>query len=186
MTYKNNYDDKILFDSTKIARPGFSFSLEIETGIQEFSCPKDYNGCYYYGGYLEPLQVYLISQSQHLYGESFAVSHKDGEQFPFYSPFDSGANSVFLSKEEDQLLVFANPPYSRGAFIGLYQIEQKNGDVYFFALRAFQTEKWSIEELVWIDNNSFALKVYNDRGYSEEEDMTVLKGVRWLKARIGE
>jgi|GEM_PF-4949348 len=186
LTYKNNYNDKILFDSTKIERPGFSFSLETDVGSKEFSCPEDYNGCVYYGGYLEPLQVYLIVIGYPEYATSFAVSRRDGGQFPFDSPFDEGANTVLLSKEEDQLLVLANQPFSRGAYIGLYQVKQQNNEVYFFELRKFQTDRWSIEELVWIDSNNFALKVYDDRGYSEEEDTTVSKGVKYLKARIGE
>ena len=186
LKFKNNYDDQIVLDASKVERPGFSFFLEIDNKVEEFPCPKDYNGCYYYDGYLAPLELYLITVGHRDYAQTFALSRKSGERIPFYSPFDAAANSMLISKEEDQLLTFAVGAYDRSSFIGLYQIEQENDDIYFSEFCEFQTDQWKIDELVWIDKNNFALKVYDEEAWSDEENTTVLKGAKYLKAKIVE
>jgi len=186
LEFKNNYDNKIVLDASKVERPGFPFSLEIGNKIEEFPCPKDYIGCYYYGGYLTPLEIYLIQVGHRGYTESFAIHRKNGEQFPFYSPFDAAASSVLISKEEDQLMTFAVTAFDRVSFIGHYKIEQEGEDVYFSELKEFQTDEWKINELVWMDKNTFALKVYDQEVWSNEANKTVLKAVKYLKAKIVE
>ena len=123
LKFKNNYDDKIIFDSSKVEQPGSSFFLKTAVGTEEFSCAENYNPCFYYGGYLKPLELYLFTEGHPYWAQAFALNFKNGERFSFDSPFDSAANRILISKEEDKLLVFTIAPFDSASFIAVYNIE---------------------------------------------------------------
>ncbi len=173
--YKKNYDLKIQTDTTKTAKRGESFILNTSHAIYKFPCELH---CYYYAGYSKPLRSHLIWDSRDV-SQLFLLDSITGES---YLINEDGSNP-FISKNERQLITYSSSEFEHITFITLYKRDDLSSRFDFSKCDSYMTENWLIRELVWIDENSFALKVYDKIDFDNKgKDFVVNE--RYLKATI--
>ena len=184
LAYESNYDNKISFEEPSIKKTPFSFSVFTNVGEFLFRFREEnYGGNYTfcdYGGYLKPLNLYLIYQEDRLYQNFMGLDSLTGEKFElfgFNKHYNAGAS---ISKKDEQLLFYATfEDEDLESNICIYHLEQKK-------LKNFFTEDWSIDILVWIDEQHLALKVTCVIEKTEEKNEPISYDIQYLKATIVE
>src|SRR5690606_9128164 len=87
--FKGEYANKLSVDSTKKTIPDSSFTLVINGKSQCFHCQMDYNPCYYYKGFLPPINSFVITYCTMNICETFLIDQSSGERQTLFSPFDN-------------------------------------------------------------------------------------------------
>lgn len=179
--YKQNYSDGIKINSTIVHEAGSSFTLAVKNADKKFSCDVDYNNCTYYKGFLNPLNKYVLTSCGKGYCGTYLLDKNTGVRSFLQSPFDSECEVPSLSKNENKLIAFSSSVFDRKSFIALYRknIDSKKIDLKEYD--SFHTSDWRIKEIIWIDNNSIALKVYEKYGGKTGSELI---NVRYLKGNI--
>ena len=167
---KNNYINKIQNDSTRIILKDTLFTIKTEKGNRTFNI--DHNGNSQkrgfswteYKGYVPDLKSYVLngwSVSEFTFGESYIIDSVTNKEFRFQSLFDGPNEIPVISPKNSYLISFANSIYEpEGACrLSLIKISQVKNQLDFNGYIYFETNNWSIDEIVWINENSFALKV---------------------------
>lgn len=110
--------------------------------------------------------------------ESYLIEDKTDKKLWLPASFDQGILGITFSPSKDYLMVFSSydrPDYDNyyeyRADIFIYKITKSKGlellDFYF----NFYTKDWSIEDIVWIDNSSIALKIYEEGRFGNGENL---------------
>lgn len=164
LNYKRKYVNRIIIDTTIVNEAGSSFSLNIKNTVEKFSCGKDYNDCTYYRGFLKPLNKYILTHCGEGYCGTYLLDKKTGKIHNLESPFDTECEIPSLSKNENKLIAFSSSVFNQESFISLYKNNKDSNEFEFKFYDSFQTTDWKIKEIIWIDNDSIALKVYDKYG----------------------
>lgn len=178
--YKQKYSNEITVDTTIVNEAGSFFTLDVENAEKKFSCDIDYSNCNYYKGFLNPLSKYIITHCGTGYCGTYLLDKNTGTQNYLESPFDSECEIPALSKNQDKLIAFSSSVFDRESFIALYRENAETKKIELKKFDSFYTSDWRIKEIIWIDNNSIALKVYEKYGGktgSELINTRYLKGV---------
>ncbi|WP_179317940.1 SH3 domain-containing protein [Winogradskyella undariae] len=176
--FQSNYKSQITIDSEIKTISGKYFILN--TLNSSIKIPCDYNngfGCYYYKGYLDNLNLYGIERIGSGVGLLALLNSKTDKLYGISSNFDDSYEMPLLSKSKNLIAFYASDSYDIQSEISIYTIE--NNEINFSKKLYYFNNKWKIKELVWISDNSFALRVYdfiNDSGKLTNE--------RYLKATI--
>ena len=173
---KKNYINKIANDSTRIILKDTLFSIETANGKRTFN--TDYGGnsgnrgfsWTEYRGYIPELKSYVLegwSVSEFTFGESYLIDSLTNTEFRFQSLFDGANELPVISPKNSYLISYANSIYEpEGACrLSLIKIDQTKNELKLNGYIYFESNKWSISEIVWIDEKSFALKV-NSQNYN--------------------
>lgn len=179
--FKQKYSNGIEVDSTIANEAGSSFSLTINNKKKEFSCGIDYKNCNYYRGFLKPLSKYVLTYCGTGYCGTYLLDKNSGTQNYLESPFDSECEIPSLSKDKNKLIGFSSSAFDRESFIALYKKDINTQKIDFEKYNSFNTSDWRIKEIIWIDNNSIALKVYDEYGGKNGSELI---NVRYLKGEI--
>jgi hypothetical protein len=120
--------------------------------------------------------------------EPYLAEVNSNRKFLLPCNYDGGVGGVVFSPDCNQVLVFSS--YDGSDYVDYYEYRS---EIYIFSLQnttnlngikpalAFAEKRWSIEEVVWLNNHSVALKVFsNDR----RGDGSNLK-FQYLKAEVG-
>ena len=180
-SFRQNYSNGIKIDTTIVNESGSSFSLIIKNEEKKFSCDIDYNNCYYYKGFLKPLNKYIITYCGTGYCRTYLLDKNTGTQNYLESPFDSECEIPSLSKNENKLIAFSSSVFDRESFIALYKKNIETKKIDFKKYDTFYTSDWRVKEIIWIDNNSIALKIYEKYGGKSGNELI---NTRYLKGKI--
>lgn len=164
MEYKKKYTNMLVVDSTKKTIPDSSFALIINDKNQHFDCQKDYSPCYYYKGFLPPINSFVITHCTTQICETFLIDQTSGERQTLFSPFDNECEIPILSKDLNKMVVYASNVFDTESFISLYQRTDNTVNFNFESYRSMTTKKWKIYEAIWINNTSFALITFDAYG----------------------
>ena len=120
--------------------------------------------------------------------ESYLAEVNSNRKFQLPCDYDGGVGGVVFSPNCNQMLVFSS--YDGSDYVDYYEYRS---EIYIFSLQntanlngikpafAFAEKRWSIEEVIWLNNHSVALKIFsNDR----RGDGSNLK-FQYLKAEVG-
>lgn len=162
--FKKEYTNKLVVDSTKKTIPDSSFALVINDKNQQFDCHNDYNPCYYYKGFLPPINSFVITHCKMYICETFLIDQTSGEQQSLFSPYDNECEIPVLSKDLNKMLVFASNVFDVESFISVYQRTDKTEGFNFESYDSLTIENWDIHEVIWINDSSFALITFNEYG----------------------
>lgn len=179
--YKKKYSNGVEIDSTIVNKPDNSFKLIVKNKERVFSCGVNYNNCTYYKGYLKALNRYILTFCGEGYCGTYLLDRKTGIKNYLQSPFDSECETPSLSKDQNTLISFASSVFNKSSFIALYKKNIKTQEMNFNEFSSFKTSNWRIDEIIWIDNNSIALKVYDKYGGIRGDKLI---NIRYLKGII--
>jgi len=179
--YKQKYSNGITVDTTLVNEAGNSFTLAVKNADKKFSCDIDYNDCTYYKGFLNSLNKYILTSCGRGYCGTFLLDKNTGVRNFLQSPFDSECEIPSLSKSQDKLIAFSSSVFDRESFIALYKENVETKKIELRKFDSFYTSDWRIKEIIWIDNNSIALKVYEKYGGKTGSELI---NTRYLKGKI--
>ena len=175
---KNNYLNKVENDSTRIILIDTLFTIKTAQGNRTFNIDYNQNSgnrgfsWTEYKGYVSDLKSYILdgwAVSEFTFGESYLIDSLTNKEFRFQSLFDGPNEIPVISPKSSFLISYANSVYDpEGACrLSLIKIDQTKNQLDLNGYLYFESNKWSIDEIVWINENSFALKV-NSRNYNQE------------------
>jgi hypothetical protein len=170
---------------------------------------RDVDGCYpesvyYYQGYIKPLGLYILTGVSPFneVGWTRAIDHNNGKVYDIPNDME-GAEMPIPSPKSKFLLVYANDVFEHAdAYIGLHKIgKDKEGLTYSYFAQAGKNEfgnsaysfdstyteennmeerkTWEIEEMVWINDYSFAFKIYQS-DYDHWAKGTVAINIKYI------
>ncbi len=179
--YNQKYYNGITVDTTIVNQAGSFFTLDVENAEKKFSCDIDYNNCNYYKGFLEPLNKYILTYCGTGYCGTYLLDKNTGTQDYLESPFDSECEIPSISKNKNKLIAFSSSVFDRESFIALYKTNIETKKIDLKKYDSFNTSDWRIKEIIWIDNNVIALKVYEKYGGKTGDELI---NTRYLKGEI--
>jgi len=179
--YKQKYSNGITIDTTITNKAGSSFTLPLKNTEKTFSCDIDFNVCTYYKGFIKSLNKYVLTYCGQGYCGTYLLDKNTGETNSLESPFDSECESPVLSKNESQLIAFSSSVFDTNSFLSLYENNPKTKIIDFTIYKFFNSSEWKINEIIWIDEKTIALIIYDEYG---GETGSELINKRYLKAII--
>lgn len=179
--FRKDYSSYLIVDSIKKTTADSSFSLNVNNESRRFDCKRDFSGCYYYKGFLPPLNSFVITHCSTLICETFLIDKASGERQNLFSPYDNESETPVLSKDLTKMLVFASDVFGRASFISIYQRSTNKGNFDFKSFASLNTNKWKVFEVVWINDTSIALKTFDQYGGKTGNE---LLNVKYLKGEI--
>jgi hypothetical protein len=111
--------------------------------------------------------------------ESGLKEDATGKELWIAGSFDQGALSIAFSQDRTYLMVCSSYDgsdydnyYDFRADINIYKITDAKGIDGIQPYLIFQTKDMSIADIVWIDKNTLALKIYTEDRYGSGENLT--------------
>lgn len=178
LDFKHKYSNGVETDPTIANKYGDLFFLIVKNEKKGFGCDTDHNNCNYYKGFLKPLNKYILTYCETDYCRTYLLDKNTGMQHYLESPFDSESNIPCLSKEQDKLIAFSSSVFKRESFVAIYKKNTKTKEIEFSEFESFYTSDWRIKEIVWVNNNSIALKVFEKYGKNPENKLINVKYLR--------
>ncbi len=176
LRFKKEYPNRLVKDSTKKTIPDSSFTLIINNKSEKFDCEKDYAPCYYYEGFLLPINSFVITHCIMYQCVTYLIDKASGERQYLFGPFENQCEVPVLSKDLNKMLIFSSDVYDKESFISLYKRTSKNEDFDFETHDSLTTDKWKILEAIWIDDTKFALKTFDKYSGDKPLNVNFVKG----------
>jgi hypothetical protein len=111
--------------------------------------------------------------------ESGLKEDTTGKELWIAGSFDQGAISISFSQDRTYLMVCSSYDgsdydnyYDFRADINIYKISDTKGIDGIQPYLVFQTKEMSIENIVWVNKNTLALKIYTEDRYGSGENLT--------------
>jgi len=180
-SHHREYSSQIIIDSTIVNKAGSTFILPVQDTERKFSCGINYENCTYYKGFITPLNMYILIFCGNAYCNTFLLDKSTGQVNDLQSPFDTECDLPALSIDQEKLIAFSSSAFDKESFISLYKKNNDTGKIEFKEFDSFYTSDWRIKEIIWIDTNSFALKIYDKYGGKSGGKLI---NVKYLKATI--
>lgn len=171
----------------KIEETKTRFYLDIKSKRTEFKkeINKEYgnrNGTswFEYIGFYPALKLYAItsnSVTENLgFGELSLINKETGFNYQIISIGDGSVETPNPSTNNKYLVYFYNHVYEPNhCFVGVLKINNGNKPQNFITeYKSYETKDWAVEQLIWIDDQTFVLKAYTkkyqDGQWSKEFD----------------
>ena len=129
-----------------------------------------------YMGYFPILKMHAIVShdvSENLgFSDLVLLDSITSDQYGIVSAGDAAVELPVHSPNGRFLAYYYNPVYERNScFIGLIEIRDANSShgARLAEKASFQTKDWAVEDLRWVDNNSFIVKAYTIIGRGVQE-----------------
>jgi hypothetical protein len=155
------------YSNPNFTKTDSSYIVKTKNSVFEISDTISYESSYYYKRYISSIPAHYITHCGEGYCSDFLIDYKTDERFYLDAPFDAGIKGMQLSKNNTYLVVYStydgpdyDDYYSTRSSFTLYKIEKNKGLKGMTVYYSFDSTEWSIEELIWINKNTLALKVY--------------------------
>ncbi len=191
--YKNAYHSQVILDSSRIVWGDSTFSIRTSKALLEyFNAPVyDRSGShdcdFFYQGYHPQLDLYFLSSYWH--GEftlgsnlwidarrNIGVCHLPHSDGCFPAPVFSPSNQYLAIYDED---VFDDG----GCFLGVVRIRKDRRGIHFEEYASTSTDP--VQELVWINEHAFAMRVKQNMGYNQKKGLNDYQDLYWKAALPG-
>ncbi|KOS07594.1 hypothetical protein AM493_17280 [Flavobacterium akiainvivens] len=138
-----------------------------KNALFELPAGGGYESSYSYIQYVPEIRSHLISRCGEGACSAYLLDHETNGIMYVPSSYDSGVMGFSVSPSGKYFLVYSSydgPDYAdyyttRSEFM-IYSIGQTKGMKGLRLYREFESTEWSIDEMVWLDNSTLALKVY--------------------------
>ncbi|MFS4454827.1 SH3 domain-containing protein [Maribacter sp. 2304DJ31-5] len=181
-SHKNNYDSKITKDSTVKQDSSFFAFKTSETLYKLYNNRTTGNPRFDYFGYLEPLNSQIIGGGGDGIYEMFLVEMERDSVAHLFAFSDSNSDVPVISPDNSKLISFQSAPGSDlESYIALYDIAENSLLKNYIT---YETSEWRINEIVWIDNKSIALKVYDNYRGKDKNGEKKFENERYFKATM--
>ncbi|MEO1513431.1 MAG: hypothetical protein AAFV95_00415 [Bacteroidota bacterium] len=179
--HRQQYSNQLMVDSTIVNEAGGEFSLPVDGEEKTFRCGANHQDCTYYRGFLTPLNQYVLTHCGTGYCITYLLDKASGLTTNLPSPYDSECDIPSLSKDQKKLLIFASSVFYTESFIALYERDDKTQKIDFGRYDSYESTDFRIKEIIWIDSQSIALKVFDEYGGTSGGELV---NKRYLKATI--
>lgn len=163
LKYKGKYKSKLNKDSSLVEWTDSSFIITTEHSKKTFNTlitdDHPYN---YYLGFLKQLNLFVTwyIDGHNEIGSMMLLDNVSGKSFELSLPFDNPNETVLLSPKENNLITYANTSYETDhCFISVIQINKSKKHFKPVFKSGLYIDKVNIEDLVFINENSFAIAV---------------------------
>lgn len=180
-TNNRNHDKLKPLKSVGNPQEGGYFILEINKKLYKFPCGENYSRpCYSYRGFNKYLNAYIIGFLGEGIYETFYLDKDNGSCSPFYE----GSESHYFGSPNNKRLAKILPIDSEfRSVITFYDINTiksfyNTGKAYLYS-----SKKWSVHNLVWIDDDSLILEVYTKTGI-DDNGMFIPVDSKYLKTKL--
>jgi|SRR5690554_3390898 len=155
---KLHYKPRINKDTTLVTWTDKSFFIN---SIELKADKKDYSEFNYYLGYLEYLQLFAVEyvNGHNEYGILSLYDRNSNKYIYIESPSDDNLSFPDISAENSVLSTYVNCQYNNYSFISLFKIKKKNNLYTLHDLLGIELPNSKIEDLIWIKDNQFIIKV---------------------------
>lgn len=150
-------------DSSKVTWTDTSFTIKLKQTSQTYTCDRNYAHCDYYIGYLTPLQLYAIESisASNEVGIFLLVDRVSGKSVYLESNSDFPLSYPAVSKDTSLMSAYLFDAYSSESYVSLYRIEINEYQYVIKSYARFVFQKSEIEDLIWIDNLQFVVRLKN-------------------------
>jgi hypothetical protein len=180
--FKLKYDHKIYKDPTIIVDSTGVFKIKTDSSIYVFESKNDYHSSYYYIGSTDVLNAHIIGRCFSGTCEGYLLDKNKDVKMCLPTSFDAGVRGPFISPDNSYMIVYSTydrkefqNAYSYRAELVFYDIGNAKNLNDIKLISNFTTENWSIASLVWVDENSFSLKIYENDATNGFVDYKYLK-----------
>ncbi len=186
-------NDIIIPDTTKTIEEfkGGTFIVETDKSNLKFPCgPHFRRPCYVYQGFLPAINCFLIGQFGEAVYSSFLLDKNNEAVFHLLAEQDGGSPPPSISPNNKYMATFesidaydAEQYYESRTIITIYDIQGIKNLTDIQATYSYANKEWEIWDYKWIDDESFALKIFEE-GRQDQNGMRVPVKSRYLKATI--
>jgi hypothetical protein len=178
--FKKNYHNPIDTSIKRILHSKEGFSIKTADSLYYFKYDLD-DFCYY-NCFVKPLKLYMIYSGSGRNEISWmaAIDSLNNKYYYIEHTFDDGLMETRVSPGLKHIIWFNNDIYesfTNRSFISIIRIDPQDISYKYVDVLGHKSREWFIRDLVWVTDNSFALKVYEAKGQN-----TKLIGVQYLKA----
>ena len=185
IAFKKKYNPQIDTSSTRIIRTDTSFLIKTPQFKKYFRADQRdlYGGFNEYLGFIKPLNLFAIQFSGSGVSGLRFIDSKTGKLYGVESPFDNGCVNPLLSPKNRYFLSYANNVFEDNeSFIVILKVTVDKETYTLENFISLTIGKWYIKDIVWINENSFALSVETETKSDDNSEPTVKK--YYLKATI--
>jgi hypothetical protein len=158
---------KIQADTTIKPDSSGLFIVRTKRSYYELIGGGDYSSSYSYAGYIPAIRSHVIYHCGECACSSYLLDNEADVKMNLPCAYDAGPMGLLISPSNKRMLIYSSYDGSdygnyydfRSEFF-IYQIGKGGGIEGLQLYRDFGTGDWSIEEIVWINDDSIALKVY--------------------------
>lgn len=164
-----------------------TFTFKTKSAHYKLLQSAQYSGTYAYNGYLPLLRSHLISFCGEGTCQAYLLDNETDVKMAVPASFDAGVIDITASPSGSFVLVYSSydgPDYKdyyshRAEFIVYKMIKGKGlkGLTHYYT---FETPNWSVKEIVWINNNAIALKIYEGQSPGDNAEI----GYSYIKTVI--
>jgi hypothetical protein len=174
ITHKKNYHSKIDMDSSKVIWTDTSFKIKTKNWENTFNTTiSDDLPWNYYKGFIEPLNFFLILNvdGKNELGILLLIDKVTGKQYFLSSGYDQPCESVFLSPKNNYLFSYANKQTENNqCAFSILKIDETKKHFKFKGFTGLEINTWTINDMAWINENSFALSVKAKTDFTDNEN----------------
>lgn len=174
---KTNYNGSIKTDTT--AKPDDNGIIKVTTKKYFYELPSndDYSSSYYYISFIPELRSHLILHCGEGACDQILLDTQTDFATTVPSGYDAGPTGMEISPEKNFLLTYS--AYDSPDFEEYYEYRSLLYVMTFFDgdglqgleyFKEFGTKEYSFAEVIWIDNNTVAIKAYKGQGPKIEND----------------
>ena len=161
---------------TMLTRTDTSFLIKIENEHVAFKAnPNDESEVSSYLGWLRAIDYHIINTNYYggaHYSETILMNGINGDKYSLDANSDFGFNRFEVSPNQKYIFLSLDNLFGEDSYILIKKIEQTEGlsDLNDYTNYSAE-EDWMIEEVAWVDDDSFVLKViYNGRNFNMDDD----------------
>jgi len=181
---------------TMVFRTDTSFLVRIENEHVAFKAnPNDESEVSYYMGWFRDIDYHIISTNYYggaHYSQTVLLNGVNGDKHSLDADSDFGFNRFEVSPNQKYIFLSLDNLFGEDSYILIKEIKQTEGHYDLSDYTSYSAEEdWMIQEMAWVDDDSFVLKVvYNSRNFNMEDDYedteesNVRRKVGFLRGRI--
>jgi len=188
LNYRQNYSPQLNMDSSKVVASDTAFTIRTAKALLSFPRPSPINSVrtnsdyVYYKGFNDHLKIYFLEHyfvgAEFTFGYSFFIDSVSVVKYDLIEHADFTFQPPVFSPDNRFMITYVYDYFSPNeCFLGVIKITSEGNS---FSYKEFASASTVlIEELVWINNSSFAIKVkaqtYNEKNKNLDDNFTYLK-----------
>jgi hypothetical protein len=174
LNFQASQKNKTQVDTTIKPDSSGLFIVQTKKSYYELIQSNDYSSSYDYACYFPAIKSHLIYHCGEGMCEAFLLDNEADVKMVVPCSYDAGPMGILISPSNKRILFYSSYDgadygkyYSHRSEFSIYQISKGNGIQELQVFITFETGNWSIDEIVWINDNSIALKVYEGEGFGD-------------------